>query len=184
MPATIESAATEIDELPTHVFVSPSQIRLDEINEQDYLWDEDFGYVPQFRWVYYSVGSGVFNWIETKGRINELERLEEESYQKRLRPNGMLTDLMEMPLAQIIKYFNIPREVLEKHNAELWQIWVEWGVDLSIPTEEYELPNPDIVYTFDNEIINAYYRRENPVAPEPGTYTTYGSYEEYLKAKP
>ena len=29
-------------------------------------------------------------------------------------------------------------------------------------TEYYEIPNGDIIYTFDNELINAYYRYEEP----------------------
>ncbi len=47
-----------------------------------------------------------------------------------------------------------------------------------------EFPNPSILYTFDNEIINAYYRRENPVVPDWSKVTVYESYAEYKEANP
>jgi hypothetical protein len=43
---------------------------------------------------------------------------------------------------------------------------VRIGFDMVTPIESNELPNLDIIYTFDNEVINAYYRRENPVVPD------------------
>ena len=154
------SVDTGIDKLPVHVSVPPDQIKLDELVEQDYLEDEDFCYVPQFRWVYYGLYGWFIHWIDANGRLKEYDEFYRASYSKRLRPNGMLTDATEMNLAAVIGHFNIPREEVESYNAALWKSWALQGVDLSIPTEDYELPNLDIIYTFDNEIINAYYRRE------------------------
>jgi hypothetical protein len=37
------------------------------------------------------------------------------------------------------------------------RINIELGIDMT--NEENELPNGDIIYTFDNDIINEYYRR-------------------------
>ncbi len=61
----------------------------------------------------------------------------------------------EMLLVSFVKKFNISREEfdsaveeLRKHDEGLTQY------------EEYEIPNADIIYTFDNAIINEYYRYE------------------------
>ena len=88
----------------------------------------------------------------------------------------------EMAFLTFIKEYSIHKEVFEEAIRVEWEDRNHLGLDMT--QEEYELPNPDIIYTFDNEIINAYYRRENPVAPKPGTYKTYESYEEYKKANP
>jgi len=56
-----------------------------------------------------------------------------------------------------IKHFRIAREVFEQGIA-LQKFWdEEFGNDTSAETNE--LPNADIIYTFDNDIINEYYRR-------------------------
>ena len=86
----------------------------------------------------------------------------------------------EMCLVAMIKLYNVPKEKFEEAIQRQAEILLAEGRDLS--TEDWELPNADIIYTFDNEVINAYYRRENPVVPESGTYQTYESYEEYKKA--
>ena len=86
----------------------------------------------------------------------------------------------EMLLATYVKYHNIAKEDFIEAVQQEYEWIVENGYD--IYSEGDELPNADIIYTFDNEIINAYYRRENPVVPEE--YRTYESYEEYLRANP
>ena len=64
----------------------------------------------------------------------------------------------EMWLVSIIKGLNIPREEFDQAVAKyLLQHDPE-----NLMTEYYEIPNGDIIYTFDNEIINAYYRYEEP----------------------
>lgn len=73
----------------------------------------------------------------------------------------------EMELVRFIKYFNIPKEAfdarieyLRKRTSEFHSDPTndETYVDQSL--ESAELPNSDILYTFDNEIINRYYRYE------------------------
>jgi len=97
------------------------------------------------------------------------------------RADGLVPEPSECWYVTVIKQYHIPKEQFETAVQIEAERRIQWGYDLS--EEENELPNADIIYSFDNEIINAYYRRENPVVPEPGTYATYGSYEEYLKAK-
>jgi hypothetical protein len=64
----------------------------------------------------------------------------------------------EMWLVSIIKGLNIPREEFDRAVAKyLLQYDPE-----DLMTEYYEIPNGDIIYTFDNELINAYYRYEEP----------------------
>jgi len=85
-----------------------------------------------------------------------------------------------MRLKMFVEYFDISKESFE--------LFVNTEKDISLENdeiltnEENELPNPDIIYTFDNEIIDAYYRRENPVEPDWSKTKTYESYEAYLKA--
>ena len=101
------------------------------------------------------------------------ERWHDEHYNK---PE----EVTEMMLVTLIKADNVPKEKFEEAIRKEAEDRISRGLDLS--SEACELPNADIIYTFDNEIINAYYRRENPVVPEK--YKTYESYEEYLKANP
>lgn len=66
-----------------------------------------------------------------------------------------------MYTVSFVKYFNIPREVFDKACDEFIErigyLHEREGDDIS--TESYELPNADIIYTFDNEITNNYYLR-------------------------
>jgi len=70
----------------------------------------------------------------------------------------------EMVLITMIKQYNLPKETLEKAVNQAAEHALNNGWDLS--DESWELPNADILYTFDNEIIDAYYRRENPNVPD------------------
>ena len=62
----------------------------------------------------------------------------------------------EMLLVSIIKRYNIPREAFD---AALEKYIASRSVS-ELKTEFWEAPNADILYTFDNEIINEYYRYE------------------------
>jgi len=68
-----------------------------------------------------------------------------------------------MMLMHFVQYFNISREefdaVLEEVRASHERLAQEFSsFDLSF--EQYELPNADIIFTFDPEIISHFYRRE------------------------
>ena len=123
--------------------------------------------------------------FEPKYRIVYLEGLpgpigflhEEPEYE--LPVHDMENDVMQM--ANYLKYNNIKKENFIAAVQQMYEMYLDSGCDIT--EEEYELPNADIIYTFDNEVINAYYRRENPVAPDWSKVKTYESYAEYQKAK-
>jgi len=70
-------------------------------------------------------------------------------------PNGTA---QEMPLVTLVKHFQVPKHIFVAEVERQKQARLALGDDLS--DELYELPNADIIYTFDNEIINEYYRRQ------------------------
>ena len=61
-----------------------------------------------------------------------------------------------MLLAAFIKHFDIPRDAFEQAVEYYKSAVVLFGYDLT--DEEFEAPNVDILYTFDNVLINEYYR--------------------------
>jgi len=62
-----------------------------------------------------------------------------------------------MPLVTLIKHFKVPKCVFVAEVKKIKRAWLALGDDLC--AEVNELPNADIIYTFDNELINYYYRR-------------------------
>ena len=60
-----------------------------------------------------------------------------------------------------IKYFNISKEVFEKTNLQIAKSYAEFNPTMRPLDYEnqqtYEIYNADIIYTFDDEIINEYY---------------------------
>jgi len=69
----------------------------------------------------------------------------------------------EMILVTLVKRYDMPKNKFEDAVRLAAEKLINEGRDLS--EEQWELPNADIIYTLDNEIINAYYRRENPMMP-------------------
>jgi hypothetical protein len=88
----------------------------------------------------------------------------------------------EMCLVTLVKRYDVPRVKFEEAVKKAAEQLIAEGRDLS--DEYWELPNTDILYTFNNDIIDAYYRRENPVEPDWTTLRTYESYSAYLAANP
>lgn len=64
----------------------------------------------------------------------------------------------EMLLVSFIKRYNITREEFDKCVEEFKKNKESMGFDLT--EEEFEVPNADIIYTFDNDIINEYYKKK------------------------
>jgi len=143
----------------------PDSIKLSEYPDHEFGNNWEFRY----RFVYYDLPWEVYELAEDDGFSLNMDGDD-------LNPFGPKS---EMVMVTFIKHYDIKKEdfvfaVLRIYN---WRIY--YGFE-DIYAEGNELPNADIIYTFDNEIINAYYRRENPVVPDE--YRTYESYEEYLKA--
>ena len=65
----------------------------------------------------------------------------------------------EMALVSFIKYYNIPREVMQETIDYYYNEWLPpYEPDVDHTEEMWEIPNLDIIYTLDNDIINEYYR--------------------------
>jgi len=65
------------------------------------------------------------------------------------------TGAHEMAIVTFIRFFDMDRETFDRINAEIYSFLIEIGDN----PEPQELFNADIIYTFDNDIINEYYRR-------------------------
>ena len=61
-----------------------------------------------------------------------------------------------------IKHFNISREDFERANEESRLIWESTGSS-PVDVTYYETYPVDLIYTFDNELINEYFRWENSI---------------------
>ncbi len=70
-------------------------------------------------------------------------------------------DTNVMRMVRFIKYFNISKEVFEKTNLQMAKSFAEFNPTMRPMDYEnqqtYEIYNADIIYTFDDEIINEYY---------------------------
>jgi len=156
---TIEATTTEepID-IPLPLYPPES------IQREDQYTTDDFGFLPTMRRAYYH-GYGVVD--EVYPRTSEMDEA---------------VGPAEMEHMKQIKFYNIPKETF----VELLKKEVRDNESYmnAVQREEWELPNPDILYTFDNEIIDAYYRRENPVVPDWTKVKTYESYSAYLAENP
>ena len=88
-----------------------------------------------------------------------------------------------MLMVTFIKHFNISRDEFDKANAENANVYIDLGKNPIFPpyiypeeskdylydNEAYEIYNADIIYTFDNNIINEYYARPPELIIENGT---------------
>lgn len=118
-----------------------------------------FDYDRNYRLIYY--GSGF---VEDYFNISYDELTEWYAYYNEI--NGFdvagssAKEPKEMYLVTFIKYFNISKADFENKIKEATQIFTEAadGDAFKYHTEQYELPNADILYTFDNDVINEYYR--------------------------
>jgi hypothetical protein len=62
----------------------------------------------------------------------------------------------QMSILTFIQFFDMSREEFDTVNAKRYEHLLEFD----LPTDPQHLFNADIIFTFDNEIINDYYRRE------------------------
>jgi len=115
---------------------------------------------PPFRVVFYRVDSLFTDFVDWDERTAFLRAVGDDA-------------LEIMTLARFVQHFNISREefdnalnILRRGKRETYERDVERGFEVDFASEWNELPCPDIIFTFDNDIINAFYRRENPVAPD------------------
>lgn len=110
------------------------------------------------RYIYYSLSESYANLVENQEEFDEWYMDREIS-----------DDMDEMLYVSFVKRFNISREDFDKATAERIKIITDVRgrtpvmppFDLAHEAELCEVPNADVIYTFDNEFIKEYYKREN-----------------------
>jgi len=131
------------EHLPQHI---PGSVRLSpEVQFESLLGDR---YPMRFRAAFYHVSGGFIGLVDSDEASAWLQTVGNEAFEV-------------MTLMRFVQHFNISREdfdavvdrmraIHENQNAR--------GV-IDINSEWYELPNADIIFTFDDDIIRYFYRR-------------------------
>lgn len=112
---------------------------------------DDYKFERKYRLIYYTIYGEFFALLDeeqSKDLGNWLKKSSEETNYGEFQE--------EMLLVTMVKRYNIPREEFDKAVEKF--IANNEALDWDMKYEEYEVPNADIIYTFDNEIINYYYR--------------------------
>lgn len=144
-------------------------------------------YKTKYRRIYYSGGSsGLDTFFGNLVSNEEYDEWMNQYYAKQPTGDGMfregekIVEPTRMKIVDFVMYFDIPKDVFEEaNNTWCHSRMIKWGdVPVMNPKdykeqEEFEVYNVDIIYTFDDEIINAYYER--------GEYP-FETKEEYLEA--
>lgn len=143
-------------------------------------------YTTKYRRIYYNYGSsGLDVYFANLVSGEEYDEWVKQYYAKQPPNEGLfeageeIVEPTRMKIVDFVMYFDIPRDVFEEANNTRCHNMIKWGdVPVMNPKdykeqEEFEVYNVDIIYTFDDEIINAYYER--------GEYP-FDTEEEYLEA--
>jgi len=150
--AAIMESIAHCTKVPVYV---PGSIRLhpeEEIFGELTLNIED-PFPLEYRYCYYYSYSSYWTLVDDQDAYDEWAKSVPRT--KDYYPNG---PELEMPLVTLIKHFKIPKCVFVAEVKRLKKILssFEWYD----PSDELqEFPNADIIYTFNNELINYYYRR-------------------------
>ena len=137
-PITAESS--DPDALPEYV---PGSLELEA------QWSSEFPFERKCRLIYYRLPGHFAELLTSEQRDDFVAYL--EVYNKE---HGYGETQEEMTLVMMIKRYGIPKEDFDKAVAKYASIVG------TVQHEFDEVPNSDILYTFDNEIINYYYRYE------------------------
>lgn len=138
------SKQTDNSNLPEY---KPGSINL-EPQDQD-----DYEFTRKYRIIYYQIWGEFTDLLSEDARQDFMNWADEESQK-----NGYGEHQNEMLLVSFVKRYNISRTDFDKAVKAYVDARNKTGEDLN--SEENEVPNGDIIYTFDNEIINRYYRYE------------------------
>jgi hypothetical protein len=129
--------------LPEYV---PGSIVLEDQRSDDYDFER------KYRIAYYRIWGEYMDLLDDEEQADLGEWFNQNGEQTN---HGEFQE--EMLLVSVIKRYNITREEFDAATAKYVENWYS---EESANWEEYEIPNGDIIYTFDNEIINYYYRYE------------------------
>jgi len=128
------------EHLPEHL---PGSITLNPFPHQRRHWSEP---PMRFRHVFYRVPYDIINLVD----IDELDEWWPMS--------GYYTREDINHLMRFVQHFNISRENFDAAIERMREHSIRMGHDFT--NEEWEIPNADIIFTFDNDIIRWFYRRE------------------------
>ena len=114
----------------------------------------NFSCLPTYRDIYYRVPSFLLELVDRSEYYYWYSKVVQPNKDNNIEPQEMYT-------VSFVKYFNISKEDFEKCNESRRAIFIDFrdrhGDNVS--DEGHEIYNADIIYTFDNDIINEYYRR-------------------------
>ena len=128
------------EHLPEHV---PGSITLRPLQQLHRHWSEP---PMRFRQAFYGVPHNIIDLVD-------LEEIDAWWPMAEYYIRGDINQLM-----RFLQYFNISREDFDAAMEITRELRMEVGFD---PTDErYELPNADIIFTFDNDLIRYFYRRQ------------------------
>lgn len=129
----------QAESLPVY---QPGSIILEDQDRDDYDFER------KYRIAYYRI------WGDFEDPLSK-EELEDfyEWFDKKAKEEGYGEFQEEMSLVSFVKRYNITREEFDACVEKFKEAHKD-----SLNYEEYEVPNADIIYTFDNAIINEYYR--------------------------
>jgi hypothetical protein len=148
---SLEHTASQTTSFYENPIENPNNYKDIEIklpSNKDIILEEDNDY--PFRIGYYRLQGTIADMISEEER----NKFWEDRNQKF--PYGVEVD--SCCVKDFVKYFNIQKNDFEMRIRKL--LFAEQYLNNDIRREENELPNPDIIYTFDDDIINEYYRRE------------------------
>ena len=124
----------------------------------------------KYRYNYYRVTSDYIDIVGSEAYSNWVKS----------NPIYKTKKLDEMLMVSFIKHFNITREQFDEASQKRLELFEEFNMEPNFPPYEYEenynyekelyeIYNADIIYTFDNELINEYYARPPELIIENGT---------------
>ena len=154
---------TTPDEITTENTIDPQPV---EANYDDYFGVRKYKY----RYNYYRITAPYIDIVGGEAYLDWFES----------NPKFASEEIDEMLMVSFIKHFNITREQFDEANRNREKFYRENDMELlvypfendgeySYDDEAYEIYNADIIYTFDNELINEYYARPPKLIVENGT---------------
>jgi len=140
---TVIATTLQTPSLPIYV---PGSIKLEPADQNHGLFVM-FSFLPTKRYIYYGIPGEILDLGDVNASSEVFDRIQMPGKEPQ-----------EMAIFAYVKYCNISKVDFNNAIEKRKNFLLELSRDLA--NEEYELPNADIIYTFDNEIINHYYRRE------------------------
>ena len=115
--------------------------------------NDDYHFIRKYRITYYRIW-GEFTSLLTEEQLCDYHVWKKDFWQE----TNYGETQNKMFLAEFVERYNIPRDMFEQ---AVDQFIIHSNLDqFDVIPEEYEPPNADIIYTFDDEVINEYYRYE------------------------